>query len=266
MKGKVLIALFIPIIAGVGVIGSIKISGNSSFNNTSLSDTKNSEFKRLDIDKFQQEPRLVMFVGEGDKRTVCLSDLRMAESISEVIPNYPSSWINDYNSVEISLTDDTSLPPSKGRRAELTSGQKALLTKAKISSHIRLVVNYQTANTVNNKIENRSMNVNLLIMPDQQAEFDGGFDSLMVHLNRMTKTFINYKTVEELTFSFLVDKEGVITNTKIMESSGDEEVDHKFKQAINSLPAWVPAKNKSGESVSQRFEYRVFSSLSSKGC
>ncbi|MGB0390207.1 MAG: TonB family protein [Salibacteraceae bacterium] len=266
MKGKMVVLTLVIIGLALALFGAInrtniftEDNGDIALKDIKINDTINSS-------KLLKTPELVMFIAEKDRKSIALSTLKEAKSISEIIPNYPSSWISGYKSVEIIVSGLSGSNTAVGTDDIITPEQKIVLNEAVVSSNIELNVKYQNENSVTNQVEDRIMNVTLVVIPHKQAEFIDGYDKLISKINEESSAFIDYETFEGLTFSFLVNEDGAVTETKILESSGDLELDRKFTNMINALPNWNPASNKLGQPVVQRFQFDVFSSLSEKGC
>ena len=192
------------------------------------------------------------FSNNGFFRPITQQKLIQAESISDVIENYPSSWIKDYNSVVVSTTLKGTEVSVTGVDATLTKEQKELFKNA---SDILINVHYQKEN-YNNEIQNRQMNFSLIITPEKQAEFIGGYDKMVDYLkeNSMMKIQAkNFKYLPEATITFVINEKGDAENIQLDSSYLDKEIDTMLISLIANMPNWSPAKNSQGETIKQKF-------------
>lgn len=90
---------------------------------------------------------------------------------------------------------------------------------------------------------------------EQMPSFPGGQEALMTYINN------NIKYPEEdcgqgrVTVSFIVEKDGSITNATIRRSV-DPAFDREALRVISSMPKWIPGKN-NGRKVRVRFNVPV---------
>ena len=90
---------------------------------------------------------------------------------------------------------------------------------------------------------------------EQMPSFPGGQEALMTYINH------NIKYPEEdcgqgrVTVSFIVEKDGSITNA-IIRRSVDPAFDREALRVISSMPKWIPGKN-NGRKVRVRFNVPV---------
>ena len=96
---------------------------------------------------------------------------------------------------------------------------------------------------------------NVYEVVEQMPSFPGGQEALMTYINH------NIKYPEEdcgqgrVTVSFIVEKDGSITNATIRRSV-DPAFDREALRVINSMPKWIPGK-KNGRNVRVRFNVPV---------
>tara|TARA_B100000809_G_scaffold167260_1_gene164604 strand:+ start:3675 stop:4505 length:831 start_codon:yes stop_codon:yes gene_type:complete len=188
---------------------------------------------------------------KGYHKTITRQKLSEATSISDIIENYPKSWIQNYNSVVISGIANKEESESIASNATLTQNQKELLATA---FEIHIAVHYQKRN-YNDIIQNRQMNTSFVVIPEIQAKFEGGHDKMIAYLKRNSLDKINSKNLmlPQPTIYFTVNKFGDIKNSELTETSGNNEIDKMLIQMVKSMPQWIPAKNATGKNVEQRF-------------
>jgi TonB family protein len=94
---------------------------------------------------------------------------------------------------------------------------------------------------------------------EQMPEFSGGMTALMKYLRE------NIKYPEECAkeniqgkafVSFVVKKDGSISDIKIMKSSGNEKLDNESLRVVSSMPKWKPGMQR-GEVVNVRFSLPI---------
>ena len=96
---------------------------------------------------------------------------------------------------------------------------------------------------------------NVYEVVEQMPSFPGGQAALMTYINH------NIKYPEEdcgqgrVTVSFIVEKDGSITNATIRRSV-DPAFDREALRVISSMPKWIPGKN-NGRNVRVRFNVPV---------
>jgi TonB family protein len=185
-------------------------------------------------------------------RAISEEKLKNAQTICDVIENYPSNWITDYNSVTVATTVNGKTIEAIGPDEKLTSEQKEIF---KTASNVLLVVQYQKENN-KNEIQNRQMNVALIVTPQIEAEYIGGYEKMISYLKDESLNVINDKNFSHLpqpSISFVITAQGTVENVKLEASSRDEEVDALLIKAIQNMPSWKPATNKDGVNIKQEF-------------
>ncbi len=185
-------------------------------------------------------------------RPITREKLSKAKSISDLIENYPSTWIKDYNSVQISTIENGEEIIASGPNEIFTKDQKQLF---KTSSNLNIVVNYQKKNH-DKEIQNRQMEVSLVVTPKKQAEYKGGYDKMITYLrensiNKIIAKNLDYQT--QLSIDFVVNSTGKTESVTLNKSSKNEDIDGLLIKLIQDMPEWNPAINEKGENVQQKF-------------
>jgi hypothetical protein len=80
--------------------------------------------------------------------------------ISDFIDGYPSNWITDYVSVEVSGTNGGKLQTAMGINTALSVAQKSILNNTDMATDIMVNVVYKSKNSITNMDENKTMAVN----------------------------------------------------------------------------------------------------------
>lgn len=179
-------------------------------------------------------------------------------SLSDLVPDYPSRWINEYLSVEIAVTVDGKTTTASGTDDRLTAAQKDLLTAAIPGSDVGIHVNYRSPNVVTRAVVDNQMEIQFVVVPETEAQLAGGPEYLHEFLTanglynmRMPQEFA------EMAVRFTVNENGYITHARITRTSGNEKTDRLLLDTITRLPRWKPAENARGVKVKQNFEFRV---------
>ena len=105
-------------------------------------------------------------------------------------------------------------------------------------------------------------------MPEKLPEFQGGVKALYDYLNDNIKIPDNLKNVdfEGTSFiSFIVEKDGAISNVEIKRSCGNKKCDDIAVDVVKKMPQWIPGRNIKNEVVRVSFMLPVKFVTSKKG-
>ena len=94
---------------------------------------------------------------------------------------------------------------------------------------------------------------------EQMPEFSGGMTALMKYLRENIKypEECAKENIEAKAFvSFVVKKDGSLSDIKIMKSSGNEKLDNESLRVVSSMPNWKPGMQR-GEAVNVRFSLPI---------
>jgi len=106
--------------------------------------------------------------------------LMKATLMREIYEHYPSAWIEDYISTEITVTYKGKSINAMGTDEKLTMVQKSILQHTDFNTNILIDVRYRAKNAVTNKEEIRKMNYTLTVIPEVEAVFTEGDPSEFV--------------------------------------------------------------------------------------
>ena len=229
-------------LADIGINGGIKIDARTGL--------------KTDFFAPKVEPAVSYLVrgyaNEGFLMTIAKQKMNEAKLISDVIENYPSSWIQGYNSVSISGVVNGEEWEGVGKDEVLSERQKEILASA---PEVFICVQYQQKNT-ENLVQNRQMNVTLVSTPETSAEFNGGYEKLVQYLRAHSEERIvakDFRYLPKAAISFLINEEGNAENVVIDNSSKDEEIDQLLVKVIKEMPQWEAGVNAKGQPVKQKF-------------
>lgn len=199
-------------------------------------------------------------VRTAQARSVVKEKLSKASVMSDLYEGYPTSWVKNYVSIEISAICNGKETKAEGTTHALNKAQKELLKTADINTNIGIDVAYKHSNAATNVGEINHLYFNVTVVPEVEAEYMGGYEELSAYLKKSTMDQIskmNLKPLSQGTIHFMIDEEGKAINIKLQTSIGNSKMDKMLLEGIHKMPKWKPAKNAKGKPVKQRFELIV---------
>ena len=193
--------------------------------------------------------------------------LAKASSMGDIIPHYPASWIDSYNTVELTVRSNNNTATAKSTNDLLSEDQLKLIASLDFGAELAVNIGYQSMNSVAHQIENRSMQYSATVVPEQEAAYSDGYEQLSSYINQKAIEKISASDSKELQLTvvrFTVNEAGKITGSRIEKTSGIESVDRLLLDVIDQMPDWQPAADVQGQKVSQEFELVV--SNGNDGC
>ena len=189
--------------------------------------------------------------------TTTKSRLSGSKLIKDFVSGYPSGWISDYVSIEMTFNKNGIEHIMHSSNDTLTPEQSDLINSLDINDNVILRVAYSYKNPVTNETEKRNMNdISLVVVPEFSAMPVFGYDVLIQYLEENSFEEIPVSLLnemEQLIIHFSVNELGEINNAFIKQSSGFIEVDELILDLTNSLRNWTPAKDSNGKAVLQDF-------------
>lgn len=186
--------------------------------------------------------------------------LNDAKTISDINPGYPASWIASYSSVEILATCNGIVKKAFSSNDTLNNEQRSILEMADIGTEIVVDVKYSPSNSLIDLFEVKKIHFSFTIIPNIEAEYEGGYDQLKAYLKKTTLDKIPEIDQQQLQLAivkFTINEEGKATNAHISTASKNEEIDKLLLDAINNMPKWKPAEDSNGLKVKQDFEFSI---------
>lgn len=183
-----------------------------------------------------------------------------ARLLGDFIPGYPTNWISNYTSVEIMVKSNGIVRKAASKNDTLSKEQKNILNTASIGTEIIIKIMDKYFNPEADIIADRKINISMMIIPEIEAQYIGGYQKLSTYLreNAIKKIYENYpKRFQQGIVNFTINENGEIENAKISTSSGDASTDKLLIDTINKMPKWKPAENSNGIKVKQDFEFTV---------
>ena len=194
-----------------------------------------------------------------------IEKLNEAKLISDIIPDYPENWINQYVSVEILATRNGNSRNAIGLSKVLSPEQRNILQSTELGTKIEIIVNYKSKNPATDKVENYKVNFSLVVIPEIEAEYVGGYPQLAKYIKENIINKISESTPQQYQSGivlFTIDEKGEITDTRISKTSGDLNTDKFLIKSLNKMPKWKPAENFNSIKVKQEFLF----SFGNRGC
>lgn len=188
--------------------------------------------------------------------------LNDARFITDFVPGYPVNWISDYVSVNIAATCNGKSIKAVSVNDKLSADQKNILKTADEGTAIDVNVKYISKNATTGNSINNEMNISTMVVPEEEAEYVGGYQLLRRYLKENVINKISernkwlFQDVNP-TVQFTVNESGEIVNVKISKSSGHQQTDILLLDGIAKMPKWKPAKNRKGTGVKEEFEFSV---------
>jgi TonB family protein len=183
-----------------------------------------------------------------------------AETLNDIRPNYPSSWITNYTAVEIKSIAQGLTMQAEGLNDTLSEAQKQLLRSADIGTNLEFAISHLYRNPVTNASELRKVNFSYTVIPDVEATYVGGTEKLTTYLEEKAISKISEAVAGKMnsaTVSFVVNEKGEIKNVQITSSTGDPKTDKRLLSAIQKMPNWQSAENNEGTKVKQSFLFTI---------
>lgn len=193
--------------------------------------------------------------------------LENARSMSDIIPYYPSSWIDSYKSVEMILISDGNQVSTASADDILSDEQIKMLHAMDYGDEIVINIGYQYKNNLTNQVENGAMHYSTTLVPETEAQYSGGNEQLSNYIQRNALDKITGEASQELEYTvvrFVVSEKGEISKAAISKTSGNSVIDNLLLEVVKAMPPWQPASDDLGGKVNQEFELSVW--YGSDGC
>lgn len=207
---------------------------------------------------FEEEPELTFFYNYGLRFSeISKSTIENATLITDL---YREEYIHDivsYGKVRLTLiiNESQSNIQEFSEGTALTEAQLKLLKSLDYSDNFNLRADCKRYNSETDEVEESFHSPHLTIVPEKQAVYLDGRESLIAFLAEGTldeKAFVKGKKMRPARMCFTVTKKGKIANVKIGNHSGFKLFDEKMMQLMKELPGkWEAAENDKGEKIDQ---------------
>lgn len=184
-------------------------------------------------------------------------DLDKARTFDDFISEEHAKQIVSYKSLSVIyiINDKQSEIRETGYSDKLTAAQLELLQSADYSTNFLIRADYQEKNKETGELEDSYSTPHLTIVPEKQAAYVNGKDTLMEYLKENSKEVranVQADKLQPAKLFFTVTKNGTVENVKLDRSSNYSAVDKKLIELISKTPGtWEAAENSKGEKVDQ---------------
>src|SRR3990170_5270872 len=139
--------------------------------------------------------------------------LSSAKTMSDFRHGYPSTWITQYISTEISSMIDGKFTTAVGLNDTLNEAQRNIFQKAQVNEDIIVSIKYKYSNSATNHLDTQTMHFIVTVVPEIEAEYPGGYSELSkyLHNNAITQASKESKDLISALIKFTVTETGEIT-------------------------------------------------------
>ena len=176
-------------------------------------------------------------------------------TLTDLDKRYPTSWVREYISVEISAYKNGIQTKASGISDVLNQEQKELIRLADRSNDIAVIVTYIPNNSLKNNPE-KQYDFKVTVMPDKNAIYSEGTEQLIQYLqkNNIVNIEAGSFTGYDLTaIKFTITEQGNISDIQVAMPLKDTKIDEMLVTAISKMPGWKPAEFSNGLKVKQDF-------------
>ncbi len=214
-------------------------------------DATNTINKKADLD-------LVYDVDSRFIATITKENLNKATSVLDIVPKKAKGWWKtSFNTVTISILQEESEIYETGGSKTLNASQIKLLKTTDYSTNFYIKARGYDIHPETGRIEDYAYY--FTIIPEKEAVYISGHNALINYLkeNSRDKTVIIKKDkLKSGKVSFTVTKKGLISNIKLISTSGYPTIDEVLLELITKIPGkWEPAENHKGEKIDQELVF-----------
>lgn len=202
-------------------------------------------------------PEFSIDVGPRFITRITKENLSEAKSLVDLVPKKATRGVETFWGTRIVFLtpNGEEITFEKGDGNKLNAAQIHLLESAEYSSSFCIEAYCKRKKPETDKIETQCFVVYVSVIPEKEAEFDSGHESLIRYLRDNSQASMIEVPRDQLRpgkVNFTITKNGTVSNVNIGETSGFYTLDEKMVELITQLPgSWSPAKNASGEPVEQ---------------
>lgn len=203
--------------------------------------------------------------------TMTKEEVNNVKILNDILIDEKYKMRNSFKNVTISvLHNDKDVRDIKitemGQSEVLNDAQLKLIQSCKYSTNLRITSLSQIIDPITGLNRQDSLVRYLTIAPEKEAEYEGGFETLVKYLKESSTEHTGILERDKLQpgkFFFTVTKAGSISNIKVVATSGYPLIDDKLVSILENMPEnWKPAENGDGVKVDQELVF----SFGSEGC
>ena len=176
-------------------------------------------------------------------------------TLTDLNKRYPTSWVKEYISVEISAYKNGIQTTALGTSDVLNHAQKELIQLADRSSDIAVRVTYLPENSLKNNTV-KEYDFKATIMPDQNATYSEGEAQLIQYMQESSMVNIeagSFTGYDLTAIKFTITEQGLVSDIQVAMPSKDTKIDEMLVASISKMPNWKPAAFSNGLKVKQNF-------------
>jgi hypothetical protein len=211
-----------------------------------------------------EPPAFSFNLSSRGNNSISKETMHSAKTIADFMPDF--SIQKDLNNNTISVrdvvirieeenVDPTKHKSEKGNGNILSKEQKDLLKSTDYSTNFFLEGFLTNNSLIRDENNDRYFNYYMTVVPEQQATYKGGNKAFVDYLTTNCQPTIEKMQKGNLKFgniSFMVTKDGTISNIEINSTCGYPSVDQKMVELMDAIPdVWNVATNGVGEKVNQ---------------
>ena len=201
-------------------------------------------------------------------KSIKKSALDQVSSFEDFIGREHAERIIRYSSLSVIELEDGLKTDKKisNNTGDFTAAQRSYLQSLGYSEDVLIWATYTEKWPDTGLVEDSYWTPHLTVVPEKQAQYELGKESLLDFLRVGSATFIAENLEDRVQpgrIHLTISKEGILKNVELRSTSGNKAIDHKIIELISEAPGkWIPAENSEGDKVEQ--ELVVF--YGSLGC
>jgi len=177
--------------------------------------------------------------------------------------NFSEIWVanlKDYPDWTLDINEIDEHRKASSETEVFNQEQLELIANAEFSDHLRFSARFNSTRIKTQvKEEYVLVSQSISLVPDLQAEYQGGMSSLEEYLKHASSDFVKNVTRNEVgrcRIFFTVSKTGEISKVKLIETSNYPKIDKNMVKIVQEMPRkWTSAQTKTGEKVDQEFVF-----------
>jgi hypothetical protein len=212
------------------------------------------------VQKNEVTQKDIEFLYDVDSRfiaTITKQKLGQARTLADLVPKNATDDMKAFEDIKITVLNEDYERIVEGVNAKLNVMQLDLLKSIDYSTNFRVEAYCKYKDPYTGKVEGYDFVYYITVVPEQEAEFIDGQEALISTLKSKSNEVIADAdiSVEQLKsgkVTFVVNKNGEITDVTLESSSGYSTIDAKMVELISNLPGkWNAATNAKGETIDQ---------------
>lgn len=189
--------------------------------------------------------------------SISIQETKLAEinTLTDLDKRYPTSWVREYISVEVSAYKNGTKITASGTSDVLNQEQKELIRSADRSNGIAVAVMYLPENSLKDNTV-KQYDFKVTVMPHKNAEYAAGAAELIQYLQKNSIAGIDagsFTGYDLTAIKFTIAEQGQIADIQVALPSKDAKIDEMLVTAISKMPNWKPAEFSNGLKVKQDF-------------